>query len=49
MTAKKHIFKVEAKLNGIELCYDEGRNLNFSQEQYNYWLEKLEERHPITL
>ena len=47
MTAKKNISKVEARLNGIE--YEEGSNLSFSQKQYNYWLEKLGEHHPITL
>jgi hypothetical protein len=49
MTAKKNMSNVEAKLNGIEICHDEGSNLKFSQKQYNYWLEKLGEHHPITI
>eukprot|EP00577_Skeletonema_sp_RCC1716_P001007 CAMPEP_0113431196 /NCGR_PEP_ID=MMETSP0013_2-20120614/33449_1 /TAXON_ID=2843 ORGANISM="Skeletonema costatum, Strain 1716" /NCGR_SAMPLE_ID=MMETSP0013_2 /ASSEMBLY_ACC=CAM_ASM_000158 /LENGTH=237 /DNA_ID=CAMNT_0000320159 /DNA_START=1 /DNA_END=710 /DNA_ORIENTATION=- /assembly_acc=CAM_ASM_000158 len=49
MTAKKNISKVEAKLHGVEVYYDEGSNLKFSQKQYNYWFEKLGEHHPITI
>jgi len=49
MTAKKNISKVEAKLNGIEICDDEESNLKFSQTQYDYWLENLGEHHPITI
>eukprot|EP00986_Skeletonema_menzelii_P012632 scaffold7046_cov151-Skeletonema_menzelii.AAC.2 len=49
MTAKKNIAKIEAILHGVEVNNDEGSNLKFSQRQYEYWLEKMGEHHPITI
>ncbi|KAL7442046.1 hypothetical protein ACHAXM_011273 [Skeletonema potamos] len=49
LTAKMNMSKVEAKLNGIEISYDEGGSLKFSQKQYVYWLDQLGEHHPITI
>lgn len=49
LTAKKNISKVEAKLHGVKVHYDEGSNLKFSEMQYYHWLEKMGEHHPITI
>ena len=49
MTAKKNIAKIEAILHGVEVNNDEGGNLEFSQRQYEYWLEKMGDHHPITI
>jgi hypothetical protein len=49
MTAKKNIAKIEAILHGVDMNIDEGSNLAFSQQQYEYWLEKMGEQHPITI
>ena len=49
LSAKKNIAKIEARFNGEEISTDEGNDLEFSQRQYKYWLEKLGEQHPITI
>ena len=49
LSVKKNIAKLEAEFNGDEISDDEGNDLEFSHRQYEYWLEKLGEQHPITI
>ena len=49
ISAKNNIARIEARFNGEEISSDEGNDVEFSQRQYKYWLEKLGEQHPITI
>ena len=46
-SANKNVSKIESIFNGDE--DDKGSDLEYSQRQYSYWLDKLGEDNPITI
>lgn len=51
LSAQRNIAKIEATFNGGDdiISHDEGKDLLLSLRQYQYWLGKLGEQHPITI